>query len=61
MDAALVDVVELLRAEMCCTTPVALLESDDITTPATVGWRQPAVLLPIRSLGRPGAAGRAFP
>lgn len=45
-DPALVEEVEILRAEMSCTHPVALREADDLTTPATVGYRRAVVLLP---------------
>jgi prepilin-type processing-associated H-X9-DG protein len=42
----LVDLVEILRAEMSCRRPVALREVDGLATPATVGWIRPVVLLP---------------
>lgn len=45
-DASMLDLVAVLRAEMGCRRPVEVLQSPDIPTPATVGWRRPAVLLP---------------
>src|SRR5215831_16100721 len=31
---------------MACTRPVELREVDDLTTPATIGWQRPLLLLP---------------
>ena len=45
-DVALVQLLESLRREMSCSTPVGLRESPDLTTPATIGWWRPLVLLP---------------
>ncbi len=45
-DAELIDQVEILRAETSCRRTVAVRESKDLGTPATVGWRKPALLLP---------------
>ena len=45
-DLALLDAVDLLRAEMSCTRQVEVRESPEISAPATIGWRRPAVLLP---------------
>jgi hypothetical protein len=45
-DPGLIDLVEVLRAEMSCRRPVELRESDGLAAPATVGWRRPVVLLP---------------
>lgn len=45
-DPTLIDLVEILRAEMSCRKTVALRQVDGLATPATVGWRRPVVLLP---------------
>jgi beta-lactamase regulating signal transducer with metallopeptidase domain len=36
-----------LRAELKCLTPIELRQSDDLVTAATIGWKQPAILLPV--------------
>jgi len=38
--------VEILQAEIGCAVPIELRESIRLATAATVGWRQPIVLLP---------------
>jgi Protein of unknown function (DUF1559)/BlaR1 peptidase M56 len=38
--------IQLLRAELSCTRRVLVRESSELETPATLGWRQPLVLLP---------------
>ena len=45
-DGALLEEIALLRAELSCTTTVEVRESSDLETPATLGWREPLVLLP---------------
>lgn len=45
-DPELDDLLQLLRAELSCTRPVELRELDELTTPATIGWRHPVLLLP---------------
>jgi beta-lactamase regulating signal transducer with metallopeptidase domain len=45
-DAALAKELHRLRRELRIDGPVLLLESSGIATPATVGWRRPAILLP---------------
>jgi hypothetical protein len=45
-DPEILEAMDLLRAELGCSKRVALLESPDLATPATVGWRRPVVLLP---------------
>jgi hypothetical protein len=45
-DPALLDQVEGLRDELGLARPVALRESEELATPATVGWLRPALLLP---------------
>ncbi len=45
-DACLRDEVDLLRAEMGCLKEVEIYETSDLTTPATIGWRRPALLFP---------------
>lgn len=46
-DAELVELLHVLRAELSVTRDVELRELVDLTTPATVGWRRPVLLLPI--------------
>ena len=50
-DPALLEAVDLLRAEMSCTRPVEVRESPEISAPATIGWQAGAGLGP-RPLGR---------
>ncbi len=45
-DVNLLEEIELLRAELSCTTSVEIRESSELETPATLGWRRPLVLLP---------------
>ena len=45
-DVALLEEIEVLRAELSCTTAVDVRESSELETPATLGWRKPLVLLP---------------
>jgi hypothetical protein len=45
-DPGLLDALDVHRAEMSCAQPVRLFESDQIDTPATIGWRRPAILVP---------------
>ncbi len=45
-DTALLDLVQRLRAKLGVQRAVALYESDEVTTAATVGWRRPVVVLP---------------
>jgi hypothetical protein len=45
-DVALLEEMQLLRAELSCTRRVEVRESSELETPATLGWRQPLVLLP---------------
>ena len=40
------DMVDILRAELSCSRKVEIRETYELTTPATIGWRQPLVLLP---------------
>src|SRR5262249_37851938 len=45
-DRELVDLVEILRAEMGCARRLEVRESSELATPATIGWRRPLLLLP---------------
>ena len=45
-DAVLLEIVASLCAAMGRRPAVALLESDEVASPATVGWQRPAVILP---------------
>ena len=38
-DGALLEEIQLLRAELSCTTRVEVRESSELETPATLGWR----------------------
>ena len=40
------DNVEFFRAELCCSRKVEVLETLELTTPATIGWRCPLLLVP---------------
>ena len=45
-DSLLDEEIQLLRAELSCTRRVEVRESSELETPATLGWRQPLLLLP---------------
>jgi beta-lactamase regulating signal transducer with metallopeptidase domain len=45
-DAELLEILDVLRAELGCPTPIELRQSDDLVTAATIGWRRPVILLP---------------
>jgi beta-lactamase regulating signal transducer with metallopeptidase domain len=45
-DSAVLEMVDILCAELGCLRPVELRQSDDLATAATIGWRRPVVLLP---------------
>jgi beta-lactamase regulating signal transducer with metallopeptidase domain len=45
-DRALVELVDVVRAELSCRRPIEVRESDELVTAATIGWRRPVVLLP---------------
>ena len=45
-EVAMIDLMDLLRAELSCVRAVELRESAELPSPATIGWRRPAVLLP---------------
>jgi beta-lactamase regulating signal transducer with metallopeptidase domain len=45
-DRELEELVDVLRAELGCRRRVALREASELTTPATIGWWRPVVLLP---------------
>jgi hypothetical protein len=44
-DPELVDMVEIIRAELSCSRNVEIRETSDLATPATIGWRRPLLLL----------------
>ena len=46
LDAELLELVDVLRAELGCRRPVEVRQSDDLATAATIGWRRPVLLLP---------------
>lgn len=45
-DPTLIDLAEELRREMGCSRPIELRQAAELTSPATVGWRRPLILLP---------------
>jgi beta-lactamase regulating signal transducer with metallopeptidase domain len=45
-DPGLLDLLDVLRAELGCVRPVELREADGLATAATIGWRRPLILLP---------------
>jgi prepilin-type processing-associated H-X9-DG protein len=45
-DAELRELFDVLRAELSCSNRIELRESPGLASPAAVGWRNPAVLLP---------------
>lgn len=45
-DVALRELADTLGAELGCRREIALFEAKLLTSPATVGWRRPVVLLP---------------
>ena len=45
-DVELRDEIDILRAELCVARPIQPRECLELTTPATVGWRNPVILLP---------------
>jgi beta-lactamase regulating signal transducer with metallopeptidase domain len=45
-DAELLEILDVLRAELRCLTPIELRQCDDLVTAATIGWKRPAILLP---------------
>ena len=45
-DAELLELIDVLRAELCCLRAVEVRESAELATAATIGWRRPVVLLP---------------
>lgn len=46
-DVELLELIDVLRAELGCLRPVEVCESNDLATAATIGWRRPVVLLPV--------------
>ncbi len=46
LDRELLELVDVLRAELGCRRPVEVRQADDLATAATIGWRRPVLLLP---------------
>jgi hypothetical protein len=46
LDRELLELVDVLRAELACRRPVEVRQSDDLVTAATIGWHRPILLLP---------------
>lgn len=42
----LLELVDVLRAELACRRPIEVRQSDGLVTAATIGWRRPVLLLP---------------
>jgi beta-lactamase regulating signal transducer with metallopeptidase domain len=45
-DASLSEMADVLARQMGCRRPVELKQSASLTTPATMGWRRPVIVLP---------------
>jgi beta-lactamase regulating signal transducer with metallopeptidase domain len=45
-DRNLLELLDVLQAEIGLVRPIELRESRELTTAATIGWRRPAILLP---------------
>jgi hypothetical protein len=45
-DAGLLELADVVRAELGCRRPIELRQSDTLVTAATTGWRRPVVILP---------------
>ncbi|MBT6497070.1 MAG: DUF1559 domain-containing protein, partial [Planctomycetaceae bacterium] len=50
-DAALIELVDVLQAELSCRRRIELRESDSISSAATFGWWKPVILLPVEWRG----------
>ncbi|MBN1590625.1 MAG: DUF1559 domain-containing protein [Pirellulales bacterium] len=46
LDGRLIELVDVLRAELGCRRSVEVRQCDDLATPATIGWRRPVLLVP---------------
>jgi beta-lactamase regulating signal transducer with metallopeptidase domain len=46
LDGSLLELVDVLCAELGCRRRVEVRQADDLVTAATIGWRRPVVLLP---------------
>jgi hypothetical protein len=45
-DRGMLEMLEVLRAEMSCVRPVELRTAPDLATAATIGWRRAIILMP---------------
>jgi hypothetical protein len=45
-DAALLELVDTLRAELGCLRRIEVRQASQLSTAATIGWRRPVILLP---------------
>ena len=45
LDREVLELVDVLRAELGCLRPVEVRQCNDLVTAATIGWRRPVVLL----------------
>ena len=45
-DASLLELVDVLRAELGCRRRIEVRQSNELVTAAVIGWRRPLLLLP---------------
>lgn len=45
-DAELLELLDVLCAELGCTQSIPLRQSSELVSAATIGWRRPLILLP---------------
>jgi len=58
-DPALLELVDVLCAELGCRRPIEVRQSDELVSAATLGWRRPVILLPAEWTGWTGPQRRA--
>jgi beta-lactamase regulating signal transducer with metallopeptidase domain len=46
-DRRLLEFVDVIRAELSCSRAIEVRESARLSTPTTIGWRRPVLLLPV--------------
>ena len=46
IDSRLLELAQSLARQMGCRRPIELKQSNSLTTPATMGWRRPVIILP---------------
>jgi len=45
-DADILELLDVLCAELGCTRAIAMRQSSELVSAATIGWRRPLILLP---------------